>query len=241
MKHRLAAPATILIVASAWLLAVSSFASPEKAPESTTPPEASPTLAELVRRIDLLETEIKRLREQQTRTQPAGLSRQEIETIADARATALINRHLGQAEDSAIRVPANTATGGITMRHLIVGRDRPVVEDINPKGTRVAVAVAGPKSNGNAFMVVYALPVKDLMLRPEYLIHQDGFVPYIDGLAQTHFMWQGHFLTKRMAPAGIYKIFTRIIIKDMSGRIQGSAMRYWGSTADPARFAIRIK
>jgi len=69
-------------------------------------------------------------------------------------------------------------------------------------------------------------------LRPEWLIHVDEAVPYIDGNAQTHFVWRGNFVNGAKAAAGKYHIFVRAIVGESEERNVGSAMRYWGARAD---------
>jgi hypothetical protein len=189
----------------------------------------------LEKRIRELESEVVKLWNyiNATRRMIPGDTR--IGQIADRRATELINRFLAGRGDDATRLPSVAAAGGVAIAHIVVGNDRGE-ETLGADGLRIALVVRGPRTPppaGRVFIAVYALPHTDLVLRPEWLIHVDDTVPYIDGSAQTHFVWQGNFENGTRAAAGNYHIFVRAIVGESEERNVGSAMRYWGSrTAD---------
>jgi hypothetical protein len=157
----------------------------------------------------------------------------QIANIIDTRAALLINRYLGGKGDDATRLPMPGSEGGVTLSHIIVGEDRAEETVSTNGGLRVACVVRGPKAQavGKIFLAVYALPETDLVLRPEWIIHADDAVPYIDGSGQTHFIWRGDFSDGSKAAKGKYLVFARAIVNESGEKILGSAMRYWGGRA----------
>jgi hypothetical protein len=184
--------------------------------------------ASLEKRVKELEAEIIKLWNYAGAIRKAIPGENTIAQIADARAALLINRYLGSGDD-ATRLPMLNSEGGITLSHIIVGGDS-AEETVSTNGIRIACAVRGPKAQGGrVFLAVYALPQSDLVLRPEWLIYADDAVPYIDGIAQTHFIWRGNFVDQTKAAKGKYLIYVRAIVNDNAEKSLGSAMRYWGA------------
>jgi len=184
--------------------------------------------ASLEKRIKDLESEVIKLWNYAGAIRKAIPGENTIAQIADARATLLINQYLGAGND-ATRLPMQNSDGGVSLAHIIVGDDR-AEETISTNGIRVACVVRGQKAQGGkVFLAVYALPQSDLMLRPEWLIYADDAVPYIDGIAQTHFIWRGNFVDQTKAAKGKYLIYVRAIVSDNADKTLGSAMRYWGT------------
>jgi hypothetical protein len=166
-------------------------------------------------------------------------SQQAIAGIADRRASILVNKYLGGKADDPTRMPFSSAEGGVSLAHIVVGLDR-ASEVMDDKGLRVAIAGRGPKKTGNALVTVYALPLADPVLRPSWLVHADGNVPYLDGVVQAHFVWKGHFADGKKAAAGKYRIFVRVIANETNGNRIGGAMRWWGGT-DTASSVVVIR
>jgi len=194
-------------------------------------PAADPLAIE--KRIRELESEIVKLWNYANSIRRAIPGEQQIGRIADARAATLINRYLGGKSDDPTRIPVAAALGGLALAHIVVGGDS-AEESMSTNGLRIALVARGPKTlapvaGGRAFAAVYALPESDLVLRPEWLIHVDDAVPYIDGNAQTHFIWRGNFADGTKAAKGKYHIFVRVIIGESEEKSAGSAMRYWGA------------
>ena len=187
----------------------------------------------LEKRIRELESEVIKLWNYINATRRMIPGENQIGQIADRQAAVLINRVLGGRSDDATRLPAAAADGGVTLAHIVVGNDG-AEEVVCPDGLRVALVVRGPKvsaSVGRVFVTIYALPQTDPVLRPDWLIHVDETVPYIDGSAQTHFVWRGEFANGAKAVAGKYSIFVRAIVGESEEKTLGSAMRYWGRAA----------
>lgn len=213
-------------------------ASAEKIATNAKPAVSTETALE--KRIKVLEAEVVKLWNFAAwlRQQIPGESM--IARIADQRAALLVNKYIGGKSDDPTRLPVVSADGGIGLSHIVVGADRPQ-ELLAADGVRIVIAVRGPKKNGNAFVAVYALPLTDSVLRPAFLIHADGTVPCIDGVAQAHFVWKGHFADGKKAPAGLYRVFVRTIVSDAAGARIGSAMRYWGATDAAGQTASNIR
>jgi len=184
--------------------------------------------AALEKRVRDLEAEVKKLWNYANTIRRAIPGENTIAQVADKRAALLINQYLGTGSD-ATRLPMPGSDGGVALTHIIVGGDS-AEETVSTNGLRVACVVRGPKAQGGkVFLAVYALPQSDLMLRPEWLIHVDDEVPYIDGIGQTHFIWRGNFVDKTKAAKGKYLIYARAIVSDNAEKTLGSAMRYWGA------------
>lgn len=162
-----------------------------------------------------------------------------IAKIADQRASMQVNKYLGGKGDDPTRMPFAKAEGGVSLAHIVVGLDR-AREPMPAAGLRIAVAARGPKKSGNALVTVYALPQGDPVLRPSWLVHADGNVPCLDGVVQAHFIWKGHFVDGKKAPAGKYRIFVRVIVSETNGTRIGGAMRWWGGT-DAASSVVEIR
>ncbi len=195
--------------------------------------------AALEARVRMLEAEVAKLWRYAAwlKTQIPG--EQVITTIADRRASMQVNRYLGGKGDDPTRMPFASAEGGVSLAHIVVGLDR-VAEPMTASGLRVAIAARGPKKTGNALVTVYALPQGDPVLRPAWLVHADGNVPYLDGVVQSHFVWKGHFADGKKAAAGKYRIFVRVIANEANGSRIGGAMRWWGGT-DTASGVVEIR
>ncbi len=194
------------------------------------------TLAELQKRIEDLEKQLAALhRNLLTGAQIAAIARRE--------AGVQINKVLDQTTSDGSRLPISDARGNIRIKHVFVGMDNPAGEPMTPEGLRVAIAGRGPEFTGSSLLYVYALPVNELVMKPDYLIFHDPLMPFIEGVAQTHFTWNGTYITGAALSPGKYKIFARIIVKNSQGEIAGSAMRYWGGTAgeQPERFNVVIR
>ncbi|MDR2734562.1 MAG: hypothetical protein LBC99_07965 [Spirochaetota bacterium] len=190
------------------------------------------TEAALEKRVRALEAEVIKLWNYANTIRKSVPGENLIAGIADSRAALLINRYLGTGSD-ATRLPMLNSDGGVTLANIIVGEDR-AEESVSTNGLRISCVVRGPQADGgNVFLAVYALPEADLVLRPEWLIHVDDAIPYINGIGQTRFIWHGNFADKTKAARGKYLIYARAIVSDSAEKSLGSAMRYWGArTAD---------
>jgi hypothetical protein len=220
----------VLLGASA-LAATPDQAAPQDAGESRPV-----TIADLEKRIEALEKQLASLHRNL-------LTGAQISAIARREAGLQINRVLDQTVSDGSRLPISDARGNVRLRHVFVGGDNPAGETPGAEGLRIAVAGRGPEFTGGALLYVYAMPVSDLVMKPEYLIYHDAAMPFIDGVAQTHFIWNGTYISgTRLAP-GNYKIFARIIVRNAKGEVAGSAMRYWGGTAGEQadRFNVVIR
>lgn len=154
-------------------------------------------------------------------------------------AAGLVNRALGKGTTDAARVPVAAESGGARLVNIIAGPDTPAGAVVGTNGVRVAVAAIGGKGAARGYLYVYALPVGDMIMRTNYLIHADDNVPVIGTLAQTHFVWKGGDVQGTRLAAGGYKIFVRIIFHTADGKLSGHAMRFWGDNSTTA-YILRL-
>jgi hypothetical protein len=197
----------------------------------------SPEELALQNRVRELESEVIKLWNYIAATRRLIPGESRIGEIADSRATQLINRYLGGNGEDGTRLPVLSSDGGVSLAHIVVGGDT-AEENMTADGIRIALVARGSKSaertarlGAGTFVTVYALPANDQMLRPSWLIHADEAVPYIDGISQTHFTWNGKYLDGTKAEKGKYHIFVRVIVRESETKTLGGAMRYWGVTA----------
>lgn len=212
--------------------------------DKSAPDKKSGQIAALQKEVKFLRSEIIKLWRLTLSLQRRTLTRTTVSKIARSQAADIVNRYLATAGNNPTRVPRNASRGNLRLTHLLVGNDRAGGEQLTGKGLRIAAVVKGPvEKQRNVFMAVYAVPVKDRMLRPEYLIHSDSRVPFLNGIAQTHFTWHGRLLNGKKAGSGRYKIFVRAILLASNGKPLGSAMRYWGakSAASNKKYTVLIK
>jgi len=238
---RLVSSVIVAALSPVVLVAQSSATNRKVVPATNAKPATVQTnrTAALEARVRYLEAEVAKLWRYAAWVKSQIPGEQTIARIADTRASIQVNRYLGGKSDDPTRMPLTASEGGVVLPHIVVGNDR-VVEPMVAAGLRIAIAARGPKVNGNALVTVYALPLADPVLRPAWLVHADGNVPYLDGVTQAHFFWKGHFVDGKKAPAGKYRLFVRVIASETSGKRIGGAMRWWGGT-DAASSVIEIK
>jgi len=154
----------------------------------------------------------------------------------------LINKAFAGTKRDATRFPVSQSAGGVKLLNINVGRDLAKGETVGSKGIPIVIRAKGMKWARSVRLYVYALPVKDMMMRTQYLIHFDGEVPCLDGLMQTHLRWRGHrFKGERMA-GGKYKVLVRVVFYgyNKAWKRVGHALRYWGD-AKPTTYNLRIR
>lgn len=209
-------------------------ASRAKNPTNATPAAKTMTREEMQARIIWLEKKMKDLLKAYRWMRKAGVRR-----IARAEAIRQINNYMGKGGK---RITISDSTGGIQITHLLVNNDNPKGVVIGSKPIRIAVAVKGKAFSGNAYVVVWALPVKSMnTLQNKYIIHSDRWVPYINGRAQTHFYWKGRYLNRSALPRGQYKVFAKVVVRNSKGQVAGSAMRFWGIHKSTTSYVVTRK
>ena len=155
---------------------------------------------------------------------------------------ALINKAFAGTKGNSTRVPVAQSAGGVKLVNINVGRDTIAGETVGPKGVLIQIVAGGPKWSRSAKLYIYAVPVKDMIMRPRYLIHADGEVPLIKGQMQTHLKWQAKHIKGTRMTAGNYKILVRVVFygyKKKWLRV-GHALRYWGDNK-PASYNLRLR
>lgn len=212
----------------------------KQAPPAVTnkrvPPAAAGTeLEALRRRVQQLEARLAWLIREHQALRYRAVNQDQVRQIT----AELVNRVLGKGNADTARVPVAEESGGARLVNIIAGPDTPAGAVVGTNGVRVAVAATGGKGAARGYLYVYALPVGDLVMRTNYLIHADENVPVIGTLAQTHFVWRGGDVQGTRLAAGGYKIFVRIIFHTADGKLSGQAMRFWGDNSTTA-YILRL-
>ena len=154
----------------------------------------------------------------------------------------LINKAFAGTKSNPTRIPVAQSVGGVKLANINVGRDMAKGDTVGKGGVPVVVRASGPKTARTAKLYIYAVPVRDMVMRPQYLIHYDGEVPCLGGLMQTHMRWRGQHIKGTKMPRGSYKVLVRVVFygyKKMWKRI-GHALRYWGDNR-PAYYNLRLR
>ena len=203
-------------------------------PVKTPPPTVDPLIA-LKKRITQLEQQVARLNGLYHTLRKQAVTPNYVWQTA----AAVVNRAFGKTAANTTRVPLSASTGGVKLLHIITGKDTAAGQAVGASGVRCSIVAWGGKAGSRGYLYVYAVPVGDMIMRNNYLIHADTNVPCIDGRLQTHHIWKGTTVKgAKMAP-GRYKIFVRLIVYASNGKRIGQAMRFWGD-ARPTAYNLTL-
>lgn len=213
----------------------------KKSTPITLPRKSGGDIAAMMKQLQRQSAEIVRLwkKIEWLRRQLAGkASRAYVHTVT----ARMVNKAFAGTKGNPTRMPVAQSVGGVKLRNINVGRDMAKGDTVTAKGVPVIVRASGPKWSRSAKLYVYAVPVRDMVMRPQYLIHYDGEVPCLGGLMQTHTRWRGQRVKGAKMSAGSYKVLVRVVFygyKKGWKRV-GHALRYWGD-GSPASYNLRLR